>query len=321
MKRKVNLVGNSTLTVSLPSQFIKNNDINKGDELDIELDGNKIIYSIGNNQQEDKEITINLDNQSLYSLFRYLTIIYRMNYKKVILTFSKPELLYERGKIPLFSPSVRTQSTINFIIQRFVGAEIISQTANKVVIEFFIADGQIDFDKIEKRIFFLIKETLNDLFQATEKEFKLFYDTIHDRQDNIIKFINYYLRELNFANWGDHKKKMIWSSMIFLEQIVRKIRYLSENINKFGCTSKVKNYIKESFDLVSKQVDLIYNTKDIHKIKEMSNNLREKIEKDQFNKKEAYVISELDFFINCHRVFIELGILNELESNENKSMN
>ncbi|MBI4154456.1 hypothetical protein HY498_00005 [Candidatus Woesearchaeota archaeon] len=245
-----------------------------------------------------------------------------MNYKKVILTFSKPELLYYgKGKIPLFNPSIRTQSTINFIIQRFVGAEIISQTSNKVIIEFFIADGQIDFDKIEKRIFFLIKETLNDLFQATEKEFKLFHDTIHERQDNIIKFINYYLRELNFANWSDYKKKIVWSSMIVLEQIVRKIRYLSEDINKFGCTSKIKNYIKESFDLLSKQFDLIYNTKDIHKIKEMSNDLRERIENDQFNRKEAYIISELDSFVNCHRIFIELGILNELESNENKSIN
>ena len=47
MKRKVNRVGQNTLTVSLPSKWVKENDVKQGDELEIIEEHNKILLSKG----------------------------------------------------------------------------------------------------------------------------------------------------------------------------------------------------------------------------------------------------------------------------------
>jgi hypothetical protein len=87
MKRMANLVGNSTLTVSLPSNWTKN-DIKKGDELNVDLITDKITFS-KSLLNDKKEAKINLDDMGYHSFVRYLKLVYRLNYPKVYLSCSK----------------------------------------------------------------------------------------------------------------------------------------------------------------------------------------------------------------------------------------
>ena len=54
MKRKVNLVGSSTLTVSLPTAWAKERGIKKGDELNVSWDDQAVVFSIAEGVKHKK---------------------------------------------------------------------------------------------------------------------------------------------------------------------------------------------------------------------------------------------------------------------------
>jgi len=116
MKRKVNLVGVNTLTVSLPNKFVEVNNIQKGEELEATVKNNSIIYSKDSLKLEEKEIELNLDKFTFFSLERYLTTIYRSGYKKVTLIHSNQEIIHnQKGKLPLHYSKVDSKSVINWM--------------------------------------------------------------------------------------------------------------------------------------------------------------------------------------------------------------
>ena len=90
MKRKVNLVGSSTLTVSLPSKWIKDNKITKGDELDVYMDKGEICFSRGEKKEEKKEITVDITNYYYPTIGRHFFMLYKANYNHIIFTYAKP---------------------------------------------------------------------------------------------------------------------------------------------------------------------------------------------------------------------------------------
>ena len=60
MKRKVNKVGPTTLSITLPSKWVKENNIKKGDELELDLKNNNISITTGHLKIEE---TIHSDDK------------------------------------------------------------------------------------------------------------------------------------------------------------------------------------------------------------------------------------------------------------------
>ncbi|MDP7323990.1 MAG: AbrB/MazE/SpoVT family DNA-binding domain-containing protein [Candidatus Woesearchaeota archaeon] len=56
MKRKVNLVGINTLTVSLPSKWVKEHNIRKGDELEMRSENDSLIIGGSYKTQKKKRL-------------------------------------------------------------------------------------------------------------------------------------------------------------------------------------------------------------------------------------------------------------------------
>ena len=52
MKRKINRVGQNTLTVSLPTKWVKKIGIKQGDELDIFEEGRNLTIGVGNKRKK-----------------------------------------------------------------------------------------------------------------------------------------------------------------------------------------------------------------------------------------------------------------------------
>ncbi|MBI4144113.1 AbrB/MazE/SpoVT family DNA-binding domain-containing protein [Candidatus Woesearchaeota archaeon] len=308
MKRKVNLVGINTLTVSLPADFAKKNRIKKGDELFVKAEGNDVIYSVSEKAMDKKEITLNIDNFSYFTLSRYLTVFYRMNYSRIILLYSKQELFNDKeGKY------FQTKSTIKRIVDRLIGAEILSQTCSRTEIEFFIADEKQELDKIERRVYFLIRETLDEILEAIKGNYEEFHRTIYDHHDNIVKFINYYLRELNCAGWSSNKKSMAYSVYVLLDKIIDNLRHLSESINEFGCSEKTGKYVANIFDLFSETFAILFKKEDYQSIIRKNYSIRNKMLNESFNLKEFNVISKLYLLTHSLSAFVELAIVKEIE--------
>ncbi len=90
MKRKINRVGQTTLTVSLPSKWVRQNNIKKGDEIDVEEEGTKLILA-PNLHPIKKEAIITIPNPESY-LERFICGPYVKGYDKIIVKYKDKEI-------------------------------------------------------------------------------------------------------------------------------------------------------------------------------------------------------------------------------------
>src|SRR3989344_3894477 len=91
MKRKINLVGTGTLTISLPSSWVKKNNLQKGEELEITEKNNELILSSEKKNEEKKEITIDIPSSTNFSR-RFIQVPYIQGYDVIKFTSNDPKV-------------------------------------------------------------------------------------------------------------------------------------------------------------------------------------------------------------------------------------
>ena len=92
MKRKVNLVGQNTLTVSLPTKWVKDNNIQKGDEIELEEDGKEIRIST-HISTTSKKTKIHLLQGNTWYIDQMIRIFYTSGYDELTVEFDESSLM------------------------------------------------------------------------------------------------------------------------------------------------------------------------------------------------------------------------------------
>ena len=305
MKRKVNRVGINTLTVSLPSKWVKSNNINAGDELDCIEKTNSIAFIKGEKKQKAREITLDINEFNKYTLARYLPVLYRSNFSKITLLYSKSEIFDPKN-----NKNFNIKDQIKRFCNRFIGMDLISQTSAKSEIICFVPVEEGYIQNIENRILFLLKETINEMISAIDKnEMDEFNQTVKINHDNIVKFINYYLRMLDSTDKNEYEKKQLNAAYLMLDILIDKIRQLSEKLAVYGCTPKTKKYMQEIFELFFEQIDGMNRGKITHEHVLKIYKLVEKIKTEKFTIGEYKVISIINIFKDTLNFFYEAAII------------
>ena len=307
MKRKVAQIGPSTLMVSLPSQWVKANNIKKGEELDVNLSRKEICFSLGNKKEEEKEITLDISNFNKYLLSRYLEVLYISNYHKIILHYSSGELHNDKNQT-----DVNVKSVIKKLSERFIGMEIVSQTKNMTELRCFLLDQEKDLNKIEKRIYFLLNDFINEFFHALEGNYQEFHQNVYNYHDTIYKFTSYYLRVLDHSEKSFEEKKQLYSLHLIIDKMVDKLRHLSEAIVKYKCTPKVKKTLKEIFSIVNEQFLALHKGELSRKLITDRYVLVKKIEEENYSLNELRVITEVKLFLDTINDFTRAVIVKGL---------
>jgi phosphate uptake regulator len=312
MKRKVVKQGPATMMVSLPSKWIKENKIAAGDELGVLPAGNRIIYSKSEQKTGRKEITVNIDNYWNHTaLSKCLAVLYRTNYDKINLVHSKPIYLNRAAnKVPL---KVWASESIN----KFVGVEITSQSSTKTEIECLTTEENPNLEKMAKRISFLIKETTSELISSIGENYHTFHETVGIHLDSIGKFVNYLLRTLYASDKSEDLKRFEFAFYSYLEIMVDKIRHTSSQIDKFGCTPKLKKCLEEIFQVFNEQFEAIDKGEEFsQELMKKRYDLRQGILQEKFTPKESRIIAEAMPFLDTIALFAELSVVRNLEKNQ-----
>ncbi|MBI5392767.1 hypothetical protein HZA96_02765 [Candidatus Woesearchaeota archaeon] len=311
MKRKINRVGLNTLTVSLPSKWANDNNLKAGDELHFHASQNEISFSVAEKKQKEKEITINIDSLNKYLLSKYLIILYIENYNKIILTYTNMEIYDDKNK-----KNTNIKNTIMNLCNRFIGMEIVSQTNNKTELACFILKDMQELQVIEKRIYFLLKETIDELLQAIDKDYHYFHQGMYDKHDSIIKFLYYYLRTLDSSDKSEDEKKTLYALYMTIDHVIDKIRHLSEKIDENGYTTQVKKHIEEIFALFCDFFNTLHKGKISKEVVAKRYQLVKKIESAEYTLKEFKIISEIKILLDFMNDFYHVLVAREVEKGE-----
>lgn len=314
MKRKVNRVGQNTLTVSLPTKWAKKLSIKAGDEIDVEEKGRSIIITIKERAKLLKKTILNLDELNHLVLNRFIDEFYRQGVEEITLKFTKETIFNYKKDI-----EIEVDKYIKKLVGRYIGLEIISKTNNKIVLQSLITKEEYEkINVIEKRVYFLIKELVNEFIQSMESDFSKFHSKVYDYHDNIAKFSNYYLRLLNFSELSEEKKNRLFGLFIIIEKIIDKIRHTGERISEMKkITAKIKRYLKYIFELFIEQFELIlkkdYSLNELDSLVKKRYNLIKKINLENFIEKEIKVISECKLLLDTINDFCEVYIALNIE--------
>ncbi len=229
IKRKVIQIAGSTHLVSLPKPWIDQQKILKGDELDLSVEGNKIVVS-ASSESRPETIKVDVSDAHMFS-FRFLAAIYKSGYDEVELQLSNKTSLKELSR------------QINSMLP---GYELVDQHGRVCVIKNISRGLDSEFDTILRKIFLITNSMAKNTYDALKtNDYNLLNDTIL-LEETTNRFCNFCERMLNKRGYKNAKKTSFVYNIVWeLEKVTDQFKYL----NMYLLDNRNAKLSKETFDL------------------------------------------------------------------------
>lgn len=152
MKRKIVQHGSSSLTVTLPFEWVKKFDLKKGEQLNVEESGGKLVLSTEKEHSiNKKEVTT---TESGIFTKNNLSHLYQLGYDEIEIQFEDSETLKE----------------IQQRLSNCIGFEIIDQKPNLVYIKSIATTLDTEFDTLLRKAFMITNEMARGILEALEQK-------------------------------------------------------------------------------------------------------------------------------------------------------
>jgi phosphate uptake regulator len=155
--RKLVKTGAETYTMSLPKEWVKKNNLNKGDLLFLHQNKSSIEIrpAEGGEKKEDKEITISIDGKDVSTLRRETISAYINNFTKLSFVGENLDDKME---------------DIRKILHNFLALEIIEHTNKRLVVKDYLDLKEFSLDNIIRRMDMLVRSIIIDSKNSFEKK-------------------------------------------------------------------------------------------------------------------------------------------------------
>ncbi|MBW3015749.1 hypothetical protein KY330_04970 [Candidatus Woesearchaeota archaeon] len=213
MRRKVNKVGINTLTVSLPSKWVEENKVEKGDELFLDMNGSELLISTQSVKYTGKKVVIDLRNVKDIAR-RVFAIPYIRGYDEVKILYTNPNV------IDLI------ENTAYFL----TGFDLVEQTPEFLILRNIAKIDPDKFDETFERAFNGVLAVLNDL----EKDFQIGkFDNFHSllKYETLLNKLDFFCRRL--INVHGYKDKGLSTSVYVTVQYLEVISDIVRDLIKY----------------------------------------------------------------------------------------
>lgn len=295
IRRKIVLHGPATLTVSLPSTWVKSNNLKKGDELNVDEDGKLLKVYPWEERLRVKKIKMSipeLDNESIGSI---ISVLHKSGYDEVELAYKNPDVV----KV--------IRERINSML---IGYEIIEQKGNMCIVKNVSGDHPSELDALIRRSFLvalsLAKNSLEEIKKG--KSGNLSEVLVLEQTNN--KLTNYCHRLLNKKPYKDEKTIYTYLVLWIVESICDDYRDLVKlfiSKPELKISENLASLYEEVNDLLQGKYELMYNcsTERLSSIRAEIKSLRQKLSTAKINIQEREVQNYLLSITN--RIYESLG--------------
>jgi phosphate uptake regulator len=221
MKRKVSLIGPSTLMVSLPSKWAKRNNIKRKQEIDIEEKQDRLIIYAGDpGRHRKKELILEKKDQFLNRYIRYL---------------------YHKGinEIKIVCNEGIDINDIEKELDAYLGFEVVEQGSKYCIIRNMAVSIEDEFSTMLRKIFFMNINMINESLENIKENNYEELTTIANIEKTNNKHVNFCYRILNKSGKIPEEEKMyLYINLFCLENIADHIRdicnYIASKKQKIG---------------------------------------------------------------------------------------
>jgi len=260
------------LTLSLPREWIKANNLRKGDEVDVEnLDGN-LLVSLENRKGSKIEISI----MGMKPMLRKIIgATFKCGYDEIIIHFNSYEEL---------------KAVQDLLREQFSGFEIVSQTKNTLIIKNLSQSNFYEFDEALKRFFFVLNHMADETAGAIENNDVKWLKTTALLKIETDKFADYCRRAINMGFKSNFKRPApLYTLIEQMEKVANMYRDICIycSVSKWKTSKNINEILKELIGFQNLFNDIFYKF-DIEKMPEFSRqkeNLQRKIDNALANSK------------------------------------
>lgn len=288
MGRKLIQHGKSSLTLSLPRKWIKEKNLKKGCEVEVEESNGKLIVSTQKHQDHKK---IDIDISGAEPMIRKMIgATFKSGYDEVNIAFNSYEEL---------------KAVQDVVREQFTGFEIVNQTKNNITIKNLLQTNFEEFNNVLRRFFLVLNHMASETCNALKKnDFKWLKNTALQKIESD-KFADYCRRAINMSFETEFKRVApLYTVVEQLEKIADRYRDLCEyvSVNKIKVNNKIKSFMRELAEFQENFYSLFYRF-EIKKMIEFGKNkelLQKKLDKiaTQCSKKEIKIIILVNRILN-----------------------
>jgi phosphate uptake regulator len=222
MRRKVVQHGPSTLTISLPANWVRNFNIKKGDEISIEQTKDGLLLSAGNERHLGQKY-INVKGMKDV-IGRAVSALYKAGYDEIVIEYGTPEELE------------RIHHTVG---TSYVGFEIVDENRDRVTIRKVSEPTNEEFHTLFRRIFHFLASTASEGFEAAQKNDKAVFHRLVLRDKSINKLANFCRRVVNKRGQNEYAQETaVYHIIEQLEKVGDNYKEINEYLLKKGKISK-----------------------------------------------------------------------------------
>jgi len=210
MKRKVIKQGHNTLTVTLPAEWVKQNNIEAGTSLELEADGNRVIISASPMQ---KKMSAKIDISEFdIALEKVVYSLYKKGYDEIELYSKNPKILSKIYRI---------------VLELVIGFEVVGQSASRITIKSVAAMDVTEFDALLRRTWLLLHamgEGILDCYMKGDRSLEPFRQM--EATNN--RYTGFCRRLLNKGYVHDKPSNLLYSEIDILEQTADEYKYMCD---------------------------------------------------------------------------------------------
>jgi phosphate uptake regulator len=273
--------------VALPISWIKENNLKKGDEIEITQEKNNLVIS-AQKHPEHKKIEIDISNAKPM-IRRIIGATFKTGYDEVNIKFSSYEEL---------------KAVQELIREQFMGFEIINQSRDEIKIKNISEENLEEFNNVLRRFFLVVNHMASETASAIGKDdFKwLKNNTLIKIESD--KFADYCRRGINKNLQTELRLPPLYTIIEQLEKVVDRYKELCQYIseNKIKTNKEIKEITKEVSIFQESFYNLFYRF-EIKRVVELGKE-KEKLQEqiDQLSlrtsKKEVKILMLLDRILN-----------------------
>jgi phosphate uptake regulator len=271
MKRRVIKQGHNTLTITLPSEWVKKLNIQSGDELDLSENQGSLVIN-GKQHNGHKSTSIDINGLSVPMIWRFFQSAYREGYDEIKIIYNPKELSdgvynfytsqFAYAKMGEKNNTKRLGlDRVEELVNRFIGMEIIDHGENYCTVREMGDLTSKEFDNSLRRIFLLIQELFEktlSIIEHNEVGDIQVCKTLHTMDINVDRFIDYCCRinsKINDSSFQKNKP-VLFSTLFLLELLGDEFKYIGTHLSRTNKNVKevlpFAEAVREHFDMYYK---------------------------------------------------------------------
>ncbi|MCL4421441.1 MAG: AbrB/MazE/SpoVT family DNA-binding domain-containing protein [Candidatus Thermoplasmatota archaeon] len=252
--RRLQLTGGSTYIISLPSKWIRSNNLQRGSEIIISELDDSLQLSSGQPKKIEisKKIMIN-DQIDVNEFQRILISVYISGFNTLVI--GSKEYLNEE---------------LREVIKRFsrlvMGIEIFEESSNSITLQNVLDSSSFPLSKAVRRMSLNVEAMINDTITGVENSEVKLLENVIERDDEVDRYLYYLYREVRAGTEEGNNAVYYLIFSRILERLadhtvnickIWKSKPSSDKSNANG----IVDYLKESLELFNESVEAFYSRK------------------------------------------------------------